>query len=82
MGEISGAQWLNAGSQVLSAAVRPSAAAPSYAQSGVSVNAPDFGGFNVNFGAGSVSASGNSTLILAAIAAGVLLVALVWIKKQ
>ncbi len=83
MDPISATAWLQAGSTVLGAALKPSPSAPSYASSGVSVNAPDFGGFNVNFGAGgSVSASNNSNLILAAVAAGVLLVALVWIKKK
>ena len=83
MDPITSAQWLNAGSTVLSAALKPAASAPSYAHSGLSVNAPDFGGFNVNFGAGgSVSASNNSTLMQAALLGAALLVALAWIRKK
>ena len=56
---------ITAGSQVLGKVLSPASGggggpSRSDASSGVSVNTPDFGGFNVNFGAGNLSASQSS----------------------
>lgn len=76
---------ITAGSQVLGKVLSPSSGGgggPSRADasSGVSVNTPDFGGFNVNFGAGNLSASQSSKWTIPILAGVVVVGLLVWYK--
>lgn len=84
---VTGAALINAGSQVLGKVLAPASGGgggPSRADasSGVSVNAPDFGGFNVNFGAGNLSASELSKWTIPIIAGVLVIAILAWTKLQ
>lgn len=73
MDGITAAQWLSAGSNVLGKALTPSPAGPSNASAYL-----DGGGWSVNIGSGSASASSATNsqwpMLLAILAAGVVLV--------
>jgi hypothetical protein len=70
--------WIQAGSQVLGQALKPSGA-PSYAESGgYNSISNDFSGFVVDFGPGSATSSAGIAWYVWVLLA---LVALIWIKK-